>query len=120
MCGQAAENALAAKSITSVGAAAATRSGSTAGQGLCADLCNPKAMKGEAGTMTKLLFFPVVLYLAVYWTCYEIFWWAFIEERSPWTRSLNGGKGSSTPIADAMEFARELVHSSDPRQSNGR
>lgn len=57
----------------------------------------------------RVLLFPVAIYLAVYWTCYEIFSWAFIEERSPWTRRLNLGRGPSTPIADAMEFARDLV-----------
>lgn len=61
-------------------------------------------------TMARILLFPMVVYLAIYWSCYEIFWWAFIEERSPWTRKLNGGKGRITPIADAMRFARELVN----------
>lgn len=59
--------------------------------------------------LTRILLLPVVVYFAVFWTCYEIFWWAVIEEESPWTRSLNGGAGRNTPIEDAMEFARSLV-----------
>lgn len=61
-------------------------------------------------TMTRVLLFPVVFYFAIYWTCYEIFWWATIEEDSPFTRSYNLGAGLSTPIDDAMEFCRDLVN----------
>lgn len=64
--------------------------------------------------LMRIFLFPVAIYFAVYWTCYQIFWWAFIEERSsPWIRSLNGGAGPSTPIADAMEFARDMVTGKD-------
>lgn len=59
--------------------------------------------------MTKVLIFPVVMYAVIYWVCYDIFLWAVFDERSPWTRKLNMGKGPSTPIADAMDFARDLV-----------
>lgn len=57
----------------------------------------------------RVLLFPLALYLAVYWSCYEIFWWAMVEEDSAFTRSYNGGTGVSTPIDDAMDFARSLV-----------
>lgn len=59
--------------------------------------------------VVRVLLFPVALYLAIYWTCYEIFWWATIEEDSPFTRSYNLGDGRSTPIEDAMKFARDLM-----------
>jgi multidrug resistance efflux pump len=59
--------------------------------------------------LMKFLLFPVAVYFAIYYVCYDIFWWAMIMERSPWTRNFNLHFGSATPIEDAMKFARNLV-----------
>lgn len=56
--------------------------------------------------MIKILFFPVVIYLAVYWICYDIFLWATADERSRRTLELGG----QNPIQDGMDFARDLVN----------
>jgi hypothetical protein len=69
-----------------------------------------KLEKKIAMNVVRCFLLPIVLYFAIYYTCYEIFWWATVEEDSPWTRSLNGGAGRSTPIAEAMRFGRELVN----------
>lgn len=64
------------------------------------------AKRDDMGNLGKILLLPVVIFFATYWVCYDIFFWACMDERSPWTRRL-GGKN---PIEDGMEFARDLIH----------
>lgn len=33
-------------------------------------------------SMIRVLLLPVIFYLGVYYACYKIFWWAFMEERA--------------------------------------
>lgn len=63
----------------------------------------------NVANLTRILLFPVVIYFAIYWTCCDIFLWATLDEDSPFTRSFNLGEGKSSPIKDAMNFARDLV-----------
>lgn len=56
--------------------------------------------------IVRVLLFPIAFYAAIYYSCYEIFWWAVIEEESPWTRSLNGGAGRRNPIQSFADICR--------------
>jgi len=56
--------------------------------------------------VVRVLLFPLAFFAAIYYTCYEIFWWAVIEEDSPWTRSLNLGAGRKNPIQDFADLCR--------------
>jgi hypothetical protein len=71
---------------------------------------NVDSKKSLAWEIRRWLLMPFIVLICGIHCCYEILWWATVEEDSPWTRSLNGGAGRSTPIAEAMRFGRELVN----------
>jgi hypothetical protein len=36
----------------------------------------------------RLVLWPLAFVAATFYSCYEVFWWAVIEEKSSWTRNL--------------------------------
>lgn len=36
----------------------------------------------------RVVLWPVAFMAAAFYSCYEVFWWAVIEEKSSWTRNL--------------------------------
>jgi hypothetical protein len=53
--------------------------------------------------LLRTILFSVALFLAVFYSAYEIFWWALVMERSAWTRGL------STPASDAAQLLRDFI-----------
>jgi|RhiMethySRZTD1v2_1073278.scaffolds.fasta_scaffold3911375_2 hypothetical protein len=54
----------------------------------------------------KVLIFPLVLLLGIYYFCYEIFWWALIMERSQWTKPQ---RHDATLMGGVSEIGRDLL-----------
>lgn len=52
----------------------------------------------------RIVLFPVACVAAAYYSCYEIFWWAVVEEDTPWTRKWR----AENPIQSFAVFMRGL------------